>query len=178
MMRNQALLRNKTPLKEAAEPFGRGKRSRALTCSLASDRGHVRLDIRLLLEPADELAGDRAGGLEQLLADDHLAHHEIAEELAEMRRDLLRAEQMTERLLIASVERLLPALGVSGAQRGICVRVQAVAQQPDHVRVIAVRPLRQPQSLVAQEHLENVIDRLRLRHRGAQSTRGGAVTAT
>jgi hypothetical protein len=94
-----------------------------------------------------------------------------------MRRDLLRPEELTERLLIPGVERLLPALGVRGAQRGIRVRVQAVAQQPDHVRVIAIRPIRQPQPLVAQEHLENVVDRLRLRHRGAQSTRGGCTTA-
>ncbi len=143
--------------------------SRALSRAVDGDLGRVGFDVVVLLKPACELAGDRPRGLEQLLAGAHLADHEIAEELAEVRRDLRRSEQLAERVLVPGVERLLPPLGIPGVQRRIRVAVQAVAQQPDHVLVVAIRPIRQARALVTQERVERLIDRHRVRHREAQS---------
>ena len=89
-----------------------------------------------------------------------------------MRRDLLRSEQLAERVLVPGVKRLLPPLRVHGVQRRIRVAVQADAQQPDHVLVVAIRPIGQPRALVAQERVERMIDRHRVRHREAQSIPG------
>lgn len=76
------------------------------------------------------LAGDGSRGLEQLLAGHHLAHHEVAQELRQVLRDLLGPELVAERLLVAGVISRVDALGLRIAQRYVAMAIEAVTQQP------------------------------------------------
>lgn len=62
--------------------------------------------VALFVEPRRELLRHRAGRVQQLLARQHLADHQVAEELAEMLDDALGAEEVAERLLVPGLERL------------------------------------------------------------------------
>src|SRR5713226_1821375 len=70
------------------------------------------VDVPVVVEPAGQLLGHGAGGRDELLAGDHLADHEVAQELVQVLDDALRAEDPAEGLLVAGLEGLLPALAV------------------------------------------------------------------
>jgi hypothetical protein len=73
--------------------------------------------------------------------------------------DLLGPEQATERPLVAGLKRLLPPPTLVAIERVVRVPVEAVAQQLDHLVVVAKRPCRQPLALLRKELAEHVIDR-------------------
>src|SRR5579885_1109583 len=118
-------------VQELTEPFRAWKLTSSLCAALDRVRPLVAGDVALLVQPGGELLRYRPGSSQQLLARHHLPHHEVAEELAEVLDDLLRAEEPRERLLVAAVERLPPALLLETGERLVGVSVQR-ARSEEH----------------------------------------------
>ena len=110
------------------------------------------------MEPPGQLLGHGASSGYELLAGDHLADHEVAQELAQVLNDALRSEHLAEGVLMALVEGLLPALEVQPAEALVGVAVQAVGEELDHVLVVSVGPRRQASPLVRKERREKILD--------------------
>src|SRR5712691_8739818 len=130
-------------------------------------------DVALFVQPSGELFRHGARGAQQLLARHHLAHHEPAEELAEVVDDLLRTEKVAVRLLVARVEGCAPALLLALAERVVRIAVQRIAEQVNDVLVVAEGLRRQSLALLGEEGVERLVDRHRRRHDRHPATLGG-----
>jgi len=74
-------------------------------------------------------------------------------------RDLVGSEQPGECLLVARLERLLPASALEPIERLVGVAVEAVLEQVDDVGVVPERPRLRGRLLRGEERRQGLIDR-------------------
>src|SRR5713101_4838776 len=135
------------------------RRAAVILCSVIdSSESRSRRAKILVVEPAGQLLGHGAGGRDELLAGDHLAHHEVAQELAQVLDDVARSEDPAEGILVAGIKGLLPALAVDLVEVLVGVAVQAVGEKLDHVPVVAVGARREAGPLGGKEPCEEVLN--------------------
>src|SRR6266508_3486164 len=116
-------------------------------------------DVTMLVQPRGELLRHRSGRAQQFFAGHHLPDHEEPEELAQVADDLVRAVELRERLLVAVVERLAPALLLDLVERVVGVAVQRAAKEEDDLVVVPHRLRRETLALLLEERLERLVDR-------------------